>query len=93
MCFALLKAYRQDPRGFTIAHQRSTRARLSVEVEGKIESALLREEAIVENPDLPISSYNYTTMRDRLEGRGVQVSMTTIISTFELCGCPLFNSS
>ena len=85
--FALLKAYRQDPHRFTIAYQRSTPARISAEVEGKIESALLREKAIVEDPDLPISSYNYTAMRDRLEGQGVRVSVTTIIDRAKKLDC------
>jgi hypothetical protein len=85
--FALLKAYRQDPDRFTIAYQRSTPARLSAQVEGKLESALLREKAIVEDPDLPISSYNYTAMRDRLEAQGVQVSVTTIIDRAKKLDC------
>ena len=55
--FALLEAYRQDPEGFTIGYRRSAPARLSPEVEDAIKTALLREKAIVEDPDLPISSY------------------------------------
>jgi hypothetical protein len=34
--FALLKAYRQDPEGFTIAYRRPTPAKLSSEVEDAI---------------------------------------------------------
>jgi len=85
--FALLKAYRQDPEGFTIAYQRSTPARLSAEVEAKIERALLREKAIVEDPDLPISGYNYTAIKDRLEGKGIEVSLTTIIDRAKKLDC------
>jgi hypothetical protein len=37
-----------------------------MEMEEAIETSLLREKAIVKDPDLPISSYNYTATRDRL---------------------------
>jgi hypothetical protein len=90
--FALLKAYRQDPEGFTIAYRRSAPAKLSSEVEEAIKAALFREKAIVEDPDLPISSYNYTAIRDRLQAMGLKVSVTTIIdraktlSTPQKCG-------
>ena len=85
--FALLKAYRQDPERFSIAYQRSTPARLSAEVEAEVERALLREKAIVEDPDLPISSYNYAAIKDRLEGKGIQVSVTTIIDRAKQLDC------
>ena len=85
--FALLKAYRQDPERFTIAYQRSTPARLSAEVEAEVERALVREKAIVEDPDLPISSYNYAAIKDRLEEKGIQVSATTIIDRAKKLDC------
>jgi hypothetical protein len=47
-------------------------------VEDAIKAALLREKAIVEDPDLPVSSYNCTAIRDRLEATGIKVSVTTI---------------
>ncbi len=76
--FALLKEYRQDPEKFSIAYERRTPARLSVEVEAAIAGELLREKELVEDPELPISSYNYLAMRDRLKKKGVEVSATTI---------------
>ena len=85
--FALLKAYRQDPEGFTIAYERSSSARLSPEVEDAIKMALVQEKAIVEDPDLPISSYNYTAIRDRLEAAGIKVSVTTIIDRAKKLDC------
>ena len=71
--FALLRAYRQDPQGFTIAYGRSTPAKLTPEVEHEIKTALLREKAIAEDPDLPVSSYNYAAMQDRLRAKGIRV--------------------
>ena len=56
--FALMKSYRQDLDSFSIAYERSTPARLSAEVEAEIEKALLEEEEIVQDPDLPISDYS-----------------------------------
>jgi hypothetical protein len=47
----------------------------------------LREKAIVENPDLLISSYNCTAIRDRLRAKGIQVSATTIIDQAKKLGC------
>ena len=85
--FALLKAYRQDPERFTIAYERSSPAKLSSEVEEGIKAALWREKAIVEDPDLPISGYNYTAIRDRLKAKGIKVSVTTIIDRAKKLDC------
>ena len=62
--FALLKSYRQEADTFSIAYQRKSPAKLSAEVETGIEKALLWEKEIVEDPDLPISGYNFTALRD-----------------------------
>jgi hypothetical protein len=85
--FVLLKAYRRDPQAFSIAYQRTTHSRLSAEVEKEIQEALLQERSIVEDPDLPISGYNYTAMRDRLRKKGIEVSLTTIIDRAKKLGC------
>jgi len=85
--FALLKKYRQNAETFSVDYQRATPARLSAKAEAAIEQALLQEKRIVEDPDLPISGYNYTAMRDRLEKRGVKVSVTTIIDRAKKLGC------
>ena len=85
--FALLKAYRRDPEGFTIAYRRPTPAKLSSEVEDAIKAALLREKAIVEDPDLPISCYNCTAIRDCLRASGIKVSVTTIIDRAKKLDC------
>lgn len=85
--FVLLKDYRQDPEGFSIAYQRTAPARLSAGVEAKIAQALLREKEIVEDPKLPITYYNYTAIQDRLAEKGVQVSLTTIIKRAKQLDC------
>jgi hypothetical protein len=60
---------------------------LSPEVGAAIEKALLREKEIVEDPDLPVSGYNYTAMRDRLRKEGIEVSVTTIIDRAKKLDC------
>jgi len=85
--FALLKAYRQDPEGFTIAYRRSASAKLSPKVEDAIKAALLREKAIFEDPDLRISSYNYAAIQDRLKAKRLKVSVTTIIDRAKKFDC------
>lgn len=85
--FALLKVYREDPQNFTVAYQRETPAKLSAQAEAKIENALLKEKKIVEDPDLPISGYNYSAIRDRLKKEGVQVSVPTIINRAKQLDC------
>ena len=85
--FALLQSYRQEPENFSIAYQRKSPAKLSTEVESEVEKALLREKEIVEDPDLPISGYNYTAIRDRLRKEGIEVSVTTIIDRAKKIDC------
>jgi len=85
--FALLRDYRQDPEAFSIAYQRSSPRRISPEAEAAIERELLREQALVENPELPISGYNYSALRDRLKKQGITVSLYTIIDRAKKHGC------
>ena len=87
--FALLKEYRRDPAGFLITYERKTPARLSGEVEAAMAKELLREKELVENPELPISSYNYSAIQDRLEKKGFTVSATTITKRAKELGCYL----
>jgi len=85
--FVLLKEYRRDPEAFSIVYERATPQRLSAEVEAEIKRGLLQEKEIVQDPDLPISGYNYSAMRDRLQKRGTEVSLTTIIDRAKRPGC------
>jgi hypothetical protein len=85
--FVLLKEYRQDPEGFSVAYERPTPGRLPADVEAAIEHELLREKEIVEDKRLPISGYNYSALRDRLKKKGFKVSVTTIIDRAKRLGC------
>ncbi len=77
--FVLLKNYRLDPSGFSVSYQRHTPGKLAVEAEQVIQQELKREKELVEDPELPISSYNYSALRDRLKRKGIEVSLPTII--------------
>jgi hypothetical protein len=85
--FALVKDYRQGQETFSIAYHRTTPSRLSAAVEAQVEQALLQEKEMVENPDLPISGYNYSAVRDRLSKKGTRLSLTTIINRANRLGC------
>jgi hypothetical protein len=85
--FVLLKEYRNDPAHFTIAYQRKTHTRISPAAESEIERALLQEKVVVEDPDLPISGFNYSAMKDRLKENGIEVSVPTIINRAKKLDC------
>jgi hypothetical protein len=85
--FALLKAYRQDPEGFSLAYQRTTKGRLSEQTESEIQQELLREKALIDDKELPIHDYNYSALADRLKKKGIQVSTTTITKRAKALDC------
>ncbi|MGB4703906.1 MAG: hypothetical protein WBI18_02350 [Candidatus Saccharicenans sp.] len=85
--FALLRQYRQDPEGFSIDYQRTSPLRLNQSVEKEIAKELHLEKSLVEDSSLPISSYNYSAIRDRLLKRGIRVSVPTIIARAKALGC------
>jgi len=85
--FSLLKHFRRDPKTFSLSYHRLSPPRLPRATEDDIRRELLREKALVDNRDLPISSYNYTALRDRLQRRGIDVSLPTIIDRAKALGC------
>lgn len=85
--FALLKTYRKNPEGFSVAYKRRSSGRLSAPVEKAIEEELLREKELVEDKRLPISGYNYSALRDRLKKKGIRVSLSTIINRAKGLAC------
>jgi hypothetical protein len=87
--FAMLKEYRHDPTNFSIAYRRATPARLPAETEAAIKAELLAEKDLIEDPELPITDYNYPAMRDRLKTKGFTVSATTITKRAKELDCYL----
>jgi hypothetical protein len=85
--FALLNEYRHDPDRFSITYERRSRPRLPVRVEAEIEKELMLEKNLIDDSTLPISSYNYAAIRDRLIKRDIKVSSPTIIARAKKLGC------
>jgi hypothetical protein len=78
--FILVKQYRENPETFTTQYQRKTPARISGEVERNILQELSVEKTIIQNKEIPLKSYNYSYIRDRLHTTYHQkVSLPTII--------------
>jgi hypothetical protein len=85
--FELWKQYQANPEGFSIMYQRKALARISVDTEMAIETELYRDKELIENPEIPISTYNYSALRDRLQKQGIAVSVNTIIDRAKRLGC------
>src|SRR4030042_2399109 len=78
--FMLISLYREDPQRFTIHYERNTPARISKEIEHNIVKELSIEKGIIENKEIPLKSYHYSFIKDRLRKKYRQkVSLTTII--------------
>jgi hypothetical protein len=86
--FSLLKEYRHDSDSFSIVYQRENPTRrLSASVEKEIKEKLRLEKSLIDNPTLPITTYNYSAVRDRLAKRGIIVALSTIIDRAKNLGC------
>jgi hypothetical protein len=85
--FALLKDFKKDTDDFQISYQRTSQSRLGMKIEIAIAHELKREKELVEDPRLPITSYNYSAVRDRLLKQDIQVSVPTIIQRAKQLDC------
>lgn len=86
--FALVKAYRQDPLMFSIEYTRKNATnKIAFEVEENIMAELAVEKNLITDPGIPLRSYNYSYIRDRLDSvHGQKVSLSTIISRAKASG-------
>ncbi len=85
--FALLRQYRANPEDFAISYIRKSKDRLPSSIEEEIKKELLREKQLIDDPSLPITSYNYSAIKDRLEKNELRVSLPTIIDRARTLGC------
>jgi hypothetical protein len=85
--FVLLGEYRRNPEKFSLTYQRATPDRLSVAVEEAIETQLMAEKRLIDDPSLPISGYNYSAIKDRLAKHDIKVALSTIIGRAKELGC------
>ena len=79
--FVLLKQYKANPRHFTVQYQRTNAPRtISAMAEQTILKELSIEKKIIQNKEVPLTSYNYSYIKDRLREKYHQkVSLSTII--------------
>lgn len=86
--FSLIKRYRQNPDAFSLNYCRCTPKKLTYEEEAAIQDSLRFDKQLIENPNIPITTYNYSAIRDRLKSkRGIIVSVPTIIIRAKEIGC------
>jgi transposase len=85
--FAMLADYRQDAAAFSVAYERTSHSRLAQATEDALQRELREEKALVEDKRLPISSYNYSAVRDHLGKEGIEVSLPTVIDRAKRLGC------
>lgn len=85
--FALLKEYRRDPAELSLDYERATSFRLAPLTEDEIRKEVMVEKGLVEDPSLPITTYNYSAVKDRLERREIRVSLSTIIDRAKRLDC------
>ena len=80
--FALVKKYKNDAESFSIEYKRKgTTRKISKEVEENIMKELQIEKRLIADPEVPLRSYNYSYIKDRLASQYSQkVSTPTIIS-------------
>ena len=79
--FSLLKQYKENPQQFTIQYRR-TKAPRSIfpGIEQNILKELSIDKKIIQNKEIPLKSYNYSYIKDRLRKTYHQkVSLPTII--------------
>lgn len=78
--FALLKKYKNDPDHFSLSYHRNTPKKLSASVELAIIEGLRFDKQLIVDPNVPITTYNYSALRDRLQEKNITVSVNTIIA-------------
>lgn len=85
--FALLNEYRRNPDGFSLAYERATSTRLPASTEEKIKKELMLDKSLIDDSSLPITTYNYSAIRDRLAKHDIKVALSTIIERAKRLGC------
>lgn len=77
----LVREYRNDPDSFSIEYKRKDATRkISKDIEDRIMKELEIEKQLIADPEVPLRSYNYSYIKDRLLSvYGQKVSTPTII--------------
>ena len=79
--FTLVKEYRENPHQFNIQYERTSPPRIPRGLEETLLSELSIEKNLIQNKDVPLKSYNYSYVKDRLQKQYRQkISLTTVIN-------------
>ena len=85
--FVLLREYRHNPDEFSVTYHRETPTKIPTRVEKEIEKELMVERNLIDDSTLPITTYNYSAIRDRLGKRDIKIALSTIIGRAKGLGC------
>jgi len=85
--FVLLREYRRNPDGFSLAYERATPTRLPASTKDRIEKELMLDKSLIDDSSLPITTYNYSAIKDRLAKHHIKVALSTIIDRAKGLGC------
>lgn len=86
--FSLLQQYKNNPDTFSVSYHRHTPTRLSAVAEQAIAQGLQFDKTLIADPNVPITTYNYSALRDRLrEKQQIAVSVKTIITRAKTLDC------
>ena len=78
--FQLLNSYRAQPDTFSIQYHRSSPPRLNPKIERNILNELTIDQQAIQNPQIPLRTYNYSYVQRRLKTtHNQQTSLSTII--------------
>lgn len=86
--FALLKKYKHNPDTFSFSYHRATPKKLDRATEQAIAKGLQFDKQLIADPNVPITTYNYSALRDRLwEKDSIKISVPTIINRAKALDC------
>jgi hypothetical protein len=81
--FGLVKAYRDSPDTFSLTPPKKDNSHLKIseQAEKLIIKELTKEKQLIDNKNIPVKFYNYSSVRDDLlKQHGVKISVPTIIA-------------
>lgn len=78
--FSVLNAYKRDPQSFSIDYpKRTAHNRVPGAIDEMIRTELEKERALIKNPAIPLTQYNYSAVRDEVARKlGRYISDETI---------------
>lgn len=86
--FVLLQQYKNNPDTFSVSYHRRTPTRIGITIEQAIAEGLRFDKQLIADPNIPITVYNYSALRDRLRDKQqIIVSLKTIINRAKTLDC------